>query len=46
MPTYKKVLLAAHTMLILAMVVRHPHEAHRPPDLNPERTPVVAQVTL
>jgi hypothetical protein len=34
MPSYKKYLLAAHTLLILAMIVQDPHQAHRPPNFD------------
>lgn len=44
MPTYKKILLAAHTVLILGMIIRDPREAHRPPNFDTEMS--VATITV
>jgi hypothetical protein len=46
MPTYKKVLLAAHTVLIVGMIIKDPSEAHRPPNLNTEAAVATVTITM
>lgn len=46
MPTYKKVLLSAHTLLILGMIIKDPSEAHRPPNFEPVASLPAVTITL
>jgi hypothetical protein len=34
MSVFKRITLAAMTILVVALIVRDPHQAHRPPELR------------
>ncbi|MCW5698036.1 MAG: hypothetical protein KIS96_15045 [Bauldia sp.] len=46
MPSWKRLTLAVHSVLVLGMVVVDPTEAHRPPELRETpRIAVIAAIT-
>ncbi len=44
MSRWKRKILAAHTLLVLMMIVTDPHQAHRPPDFQDAHLSGVAWV--